>query len=45
MDESNIQNHIVREKEYYRLLISMQVGLFLTNENYMTKSNKLAHFK
>ena len=45
MDESNIQNHIVREKEYYRLLISMQVGLFLTNENYMTKSKKLAQFK
>lgn len=44
MDDNNLQKNTVREKDYYRLLISMQVGLFLVNENYMLKAEKLMKF-
>lgn len=45
MDDNNLQKNTVREKDYYRLLISMQVGLFLVNENYMLKAEKLMKFQ
>jgi uncharacterized membrane protein len=45
VDDNNLQKNTVKEKDYYRLLISMQVGLFLVNENYMLKAEKQMKFQ
>ena len=36
---------IIREKEYFRLLMTIQIGLFLVNENQMYRVDKLHAFK